>query len=407
MKKKRTPGLRSRLLVLVGGGLLGLMLGQYAATALVMNEREEEMIDALLVEQLQYSMQLYHQAGKVLTPNVPRMTFYSFPVNRPGAEVPPDFLAFGPGSHEVDIGETEYHFVVHDEDGQRFLLAYDVEQYEENFTELMAVLGISFLLSVAVSLSGIYWLSGKALSSLLRLDDAVRRQSPEPFVQEDMEAEVLALAEALDGFRARQTLLLEREREFSGHLSHELRTPLSVVRGQAELTALQYPDDERLQARAAEIMAQADRMRVMIEQLLRLARSTKVPVREAVSLHALVERIWSDLTQTGSSRTVLSNRIADGARVIADPLLLELILRNALSNARLHADGAELRLSFDHDTLVIEDYAETAIPSPLPDTEGGSEGLGLGILRRACAALGWDCHFETLATGTRLSLHLR
>jgi signal transduction histidine kinase len=403
--KKRTPGLRSRLLVLVGGGLLGLMLGQYAATALMMNEREEEMIDALLVEQIQYSMQLYHQAGKVLTPNVPRMTFYAYPVSAPGAEVPREFLAFGPGSHEVDIGDTEYHFVVHDEDDQRFLLAYDVEQYEENFTELMAVLGISFLMSVAVSLSGIYWLSGKALSSLLRLDNAVRSQSPGPFVQDDMEAEVLALAEALDGYRARQTLLLEREREFSGHLSHELRTPLSVVRGQAELTALQYPDDERLQARAAEIIAQADRMRGMIEQLLRLARSARVPVRETVTLQAMVERIWADLLQTGHSRTVLRNMIAADVRVVADPLLLELILRNALSNARLHADGAELRLSFDQDVLVIEDYAEAAAPSPLPVSD--NEGLGLAILRRACAVLGWECHFATLPTGTRLMLRLR
>lgn len=403
--KKGTPGLRSRLMVLVGGGLLGLMLGQYAATALVMNEREEEMIDALLVEQIQYSMQLYHEAGKVLTPNVPRMTFHAFPVGRPGPDVPAEFRPFGPGSHEVDIGDSEYHFVVHDEDGQRFLLAYDVEQYEENFTELMAVLGISFLMSVAVSLSGIYWLSGKALGSLLDLDKAVRRQDPGPFVQDDMEAEVLALAEALDGYRARQTLLLEREREFSGHLSHELRTPLSVVRGQAELTALQYPDDERLQARAAEIIAQADRMRGMIEQLLRLARSARVPVRETVALHALVERIWADLAQTGESRTVLSNTIAGDATVVADPLLLELILRNALSNARLHADGAELRLSFDQEVLVIEDYAEAAAPSPLPVNDG--EGLGLAILRRACAVLGWECHFSTLPTGTRLMLRLR
>ena len=285
--KKTTASLRSRLLVLVGGGLLGLIVGQYAATALVMNEHQEEMLNAVLAEQMQYSLQLYHDAGRVLVPNVPRMNFYAFPLGHPGADVPMDFYPFGPGSHEVDIGDTEYHFVVHDENGKRFLLAYNAEQYEDNFTELMLVLGTSCLLTASMALLGIYWLSGRVLLNLSRLSAAVRQQASGPLAHDDMEAEVLALAKALDDYRTRQTLLLEREREFSGQLSHELRTPLSVVRGQAELIALQYTQDERLHKRAQEIMAQVDRMRGMIEQLLRLARSTRVLVRETVPLHAL------------------------------------------------------------------------------------------------------------------------
>lgn len=400
---RSNPGLRARMVMLVGGGLLALLLAQYVATALELDERQEEMIDTVLNEQMRYTLQIYHDSGQVLKPNVPRMTFYAFPQGQPGADVPEVFHAFGPGNHEAYIGDTEYHFVVHDENGKRFLLAHNVEQFEEGFTELMIILGVAVLFSAALAITCIYWLSGRVLGNLTRLAASVRQHDEQLLVHEGMEAEVYALAAALDDYRARQTLLLERERDFSGHLSHELRTPLSVVRGQAELIALQHPQDENLQQRTADIMAQVERMRLMIEQLLRLARRTLAPSREAIRLRPLLDRIWRDLGHDSHSRTRLANKLDDKASVQADPLLLELILRNALANARLHADGAELRVSFNNKELRIEDFNAERLPSPLSESEN-SEGLGLSILRRACSLLGWSCELQVLPTGLRLSI---
>ena len=402
---RRTPSLRSRLVVLVGGGLLALLLAQYVSTALVLNEREEDMIDVVLTEQMQYSMQLYRDAGKLLRPNIPRMAFYGFPLGHPDADIPAGFLSYGPGNHAADIGDTEYHFVVHDENGMRFLLAYDVEQYEDRFTELMAMLGIAFLLSAALTIWGIYWLSGRVLVNLTQLAEAVHHPGEAAFFHTSMEEEVGALAFALDNYRAHQTLLLERERDFSGHLSHELRTPLSVVRARAELMAMQYPNEVRLQQSSAEIMAAVDRMRSMIEQLLHLARRTHMPRREEVRLRELVNRIWADLSAVGNSRTSLDNRLSESASVSTDPLLLELILRNALANARQHADGAALHVAFENQQLLIEDFfVDGAAPMSAGAEDG--EGLGLSILRRACVVLGWSCQITALPTGRRLSLHV-
>lgn len=401
---KRNPGLRARMVQLVGGGLLALLVAQYVATAIELDERQEEMIDAVLTEQMHYTLQLYHESGQLLTPNVPRVSFYNYPVGHPSADVPAAFHPFGPGNHEVYIGDTEYHFVVHDENGRRFLLAHDVEKFEEGFTELMIILGVAVLLSGGLAILCIYWLTGRALGNLTALASAVRQHDEHLLAHDDMEAEVLALAAALDDYRARQSLLLARERDFSGHLSHELRTPLSVVRGQAEFIALQRSDDAELQQRTAEIIAQVERMRAMIEQMLRLARSTLAPVREPVALRALVERIWSDLGHNSNSRTELNNRLRDDATLIADPLLLELVLRNALANARLHADGAELRVDFDGQELRLEDYSDNRLPLP-PDSDSG-EGLGLSILRRACQLQGWTCDITALPTGMRLSIRL-
>ncbi len=403
---KRNPGLRARMVQLVGGGLLALLIAQYVATALELDERQEEMIDAVLAEQLHYTLQLYHQSGTLLKPNVPRLFLYSYPAGHPGADVPAEFHPFGPGNHEVYIGGNEYHFVVHDEDGTRFLLAHDVEKFEDGFTELMITLGVAVLLSGGLAILCIYWLSGRVLANLTALSGSVRQHDDHLLAHDNMEAEVHALASALDDYRARQSLLLERERDFSAHLSHELRTPLSVVRGQAEFIALQHADNADLQQRSADIITQVERMRALIEQILRLARSTLAPVREPVPLRALVERIWRDLAHDRASRTQLRNSLADDATLLADPLLLELILRNALANARLHADGAELRVDFDGRVLRIEDHAPAPALLPVGIRNEGGEGMGLSILHRACKLLGWSCDISVLPTGVRLTITL-
>lgn len=400
---KASPGLRQRLVVLVGGGVVLLLLAAYLSTALVLEERQDEMIDAILDEQMEYSLQLYRSLGRAPELNVPHMRFYAAPVGRVAPGLPPAFADLGPGDHQVQLAEGPSHLEIKDEGGMRFILAYDVAGHDEEFRELLAILGIASLLSAVLALGGISWLSGRALRHLEQLASAVQRQEEAPFAAAGMEREVAALADALDDYRARQALLLEREQEFSGHLSHELRTPLSVVRAQAELISLQG-GDARLEGRAAEIMAQVDRMRALIDQLLRLARRTRAPERSEVLLRELVERIWSDLAQTGSSRTVLENRVAPAAVVVADPLLLELILRNAIANARLHADGARLVVSFNGGLLEIEDVAEGRATAPVLPEDG--EGLGLAILRRACQRLGWRCDLAATATGTRLALRI-
>lgn len=394
--------LRRRLVILVGGGLLALLVAQYVATALVLDERQEDMIDAVLNEQMRYSLELYHKTGEAPELNVPHLTFYAWPNTAAPASIPLVFQKASIGNHEAFLGKTEYHFVVHEENGMRFLLAYNVEQIENEFAALLIILGIAFLLSASLAFAGIYWLSGKALNNLTQLSRAVRENKEKALAQPFMESEVYLLATALDDYRAKQALLLSREQEFSGYLSHELRTPLSVMRGQAEMLSLSVETAQK--NRALSIMAQADHMRALIEQLLHLARRTHHPQRTEIALLTLIERLWSALSLEQRSRTQLQCSIPSDYTLSADPLLVELILRNALANARLHADGAVLSVSLQQQTLIIEDYR-----SQLPDNENipvsdENDGLGLTILKRACAAMSWSCEITSLPTGFRIAL---
>ncbi|MGH8492567.1 MAG: sensor histidine kinase [Moraxellaceae bacterium] len=399
--------LRARLMRLTAICLSLVLLSAFLGTALILNQREEALIDQLLDEQLEADIDQYTPDGGLGPVGVPRMQFYAFVPGQPDEKMlPAYFRDYGPGNHSVETDSTEYHFVIRDENGRRFLLAYDVEQYENSFTELMLILGAAFLVAMILSVSVIYVLGRRALSNIEKLAAAVQSPSEDAFVQPDMEAEVLALAGALDDYRARQSLLLEREQEFSAHLSHELRTPLSVVRAQAELIQMQHAADVVLSTRAVSIMDQVDRMRQLIEQLLRLARSQRSPERRAVPLRELVERIWSELAQSSVSATRLDNQLQAAQDVQADPLLLELILRNVMANARLHANGSLLSVSLDEKTLVLEDIGEELRVSQHAHS-GNGQGIGLSILERASRLLGWGYAVTSTAKGTRVAITLR
>lgn len=406
-KAMKPVSLRLRLIRLTAVCLSLILLSSFIATALILNEREEAFIDQLLDEQLTADIDQYSPDTGLALTSVPRMQFFAF---TPGSEeeqlLPAYFRGYGPGNHSVDVADTEYHFVVRDEGGHRFLLSYDVEKYEDSFTGLMMTLGVAFIATMLLSVVVIYILGKRALRNIEALAAAVQRPTEEAFVRVGMEAEVLSLAAALDDYRARQALLLQREQEFSAHLSHELRTPLSVVRAQAELIQMQHADDGALMVRAAAIMEQVDRMRMLIEQLLRLARSQRSTERRAVPLHALVERVWAELVQSGKSATQLDNQLQLAQEVLADPLLLELILRNVMANARLHANGSVLTVALQEKTLILEDSEEGVGSRLAYEGNGSGQGIGLAILERACRLLGWGYSAERTAKGTRVAITL-
>lgn len=395
----KAPSLRSKLVLWIGSMLVIVLTAHFIATTSVLEEQEEEGIDAILSEQMAYSLQLYQSSGRLPAPTVPRMAFYA----SAHTGVPSPFAGYQDGGHEIFIGKTEFHFVTRHLNGQEFVLAYDVRDHEARIRMTRVLLGTGTLFTALLALLMIYGLSGRLLQRLSLLANRVHSPYEGTLAKPDMEAEVLALAEALDNSLARQHLILEREKAFSGHLSHELRTPLSVIRGEAELIGL-HAGNSPVKERSRRIMIQVDRMQALIRQMLQLARGAHHPSKQAIALAALIDSLWADLANTGDSRTRLLNHVASDARVEADPLLLELILHNALANARLHADGSDLHVRFSQDELSIEDCNPS--PNETQRKHIESTGLGLTIVQRASDLLGWQHSLTATPEGVRLTLKI-
>jgi signal transduction histidine kinase len=155
--------------------------------------------------------------------------------------------------------------------------------------------------------------------------------------------EIRDLAETLNEMLARLEAALEHERRFVADASHELRTPLALLKAELELALRRPRSAEQLRAALGSAAEETDRLVLLAEDLLLIARSDQ----EALALR--LEPV--DLAElAGVTADRFAGRAADAGRrievsvpphtqVAADRLRLEQALRNLVGNALDHGDG--------------------------------------------------------------------
>ncbi|MEM9559230.1 MAG: ATP-binding protein [Planctomycetota bacterium] len=239
--------------------------------------------------------------------------------------------------------------------------------------------------------------------------------------------------------------------DFAANASHELRTPVASIRGAAETLAT-LPEDPQMVARLVSMVENnARRLEEMVSDLLDLSRlesPDQRPTVEPVDLHAMAGELRDMFTdRLGEQGLSLEFDIAPGLeRLISDPSLVELILRNLIDNACKHARDntivrvvarlADIRPSPDLPTPLVVDEARpmlgmrvrvidegTGIPlrdqrriferfyQVDPARAGGQRrrgtGLGLAIVKHAARRLGGGVGVESVwQQGTTMIVEL-
>lgn len=396
----RAPSLRTRI-VLTGAALVILILLAQVGAVLVMHEQmEEELIDQLLGQQIDYSIALARRTPEFAAPNTPDMTLYRV---RPGTapdDVPPAFAALAVGNHEVFVDGRELHVAVRNDGGERFILAYDVEDIETQMETLEYGIVMSALLLAGLLLAAVHFLARRLTGHLELLAERVdNRSTGESFAHAGMDRELLAIAAALDRYDAQRNASLERERNFTADLSHELRTPLTRIRTDAELLAGTPALAAPARQRAEHIVATVDQIHRLAASLLLLARDASPTLVETVSLRGAIDETWRALRTQHAGAARLDNRVPETAHIECDPALLATALRNILDNALRHAPDGTIVCALGGTRLSIADDGPGFAPDELPHVferlrggDGGGHGLGLAIVRHIAQASGWRVH---------------
>ncbi|MGD9872213.1 MAG: sensor histidine kinase, partial [Thauera sp.] len=221
-----------------------------------------------------------------------------------------------------------------------------------------------------------------------------------PFARPGLDAELLAVARALDRAEARQATVLARERDFNANLSHELRTPLAGIRSDAEMLLTDAALSAKARRRAERIIATTDRTTTLAHSLLLLAREARPQAVEPVNLGAAVRDAWARLHGAGAQVDALAIDIDPTAEVAADPGLLALVLQNLLENALRHGEGRALEVALEGRRLEVRDRGPGfGTEEPMRSFErfrrGGGKpghGLGLALVQHICTACGWTVH---------------
>jgi len=206
-----------------------------------------------------------------------------------------------------------------------------------------------------------------------------------------------------------------RLRRFVGDASHELRTPLTSIRGYAELFrrgAAERPED--LAKAMRRIEEEADRMGVLVDDLLLLARldQGRPLEREPVDLTRIVGDAVDDARAVAPGRSIEYS--PNGAVVVpGDEVRLRQVLANLLQNAVRHTPtdtAVHVRVTTDEKDAVIEVRDEgPGMPTDEADRAferfwrgdtsrtraSGGTGLGLAIVAAIADAHGGSASVDT------------
>lgn len=397
-KLPQGSSLRQRIVLAGSVLLLAIVLAQAVGIWLTIEQMEEELIDQILDQQVEYSIELSRRSTEFASPNTPDMQLYRIGPDQQ-ANVPAALATLPIGNHEIHADGRELHIAVRQSDGYRFVLTYDVEDHETRLRTLKFSMVVSSLALCAVLLIAIRLLARQLTGHLDRLALRVARKLPgERFTAAGMDREVLAVALALDRHAEQQELSLERERNFTADLSHELRTPLTSIRTDAELLAATPDLGAAARKRATGIIGTVDRINRLASSLLLLAREIQPALLEDTNLVQALHEVWPPLLAQHDRAATLEVRIPETAAVRCDPALLSLVLRNLIENALRHDASGSIACRLEGQRLVVSDRGPGFSPDELAhlfeaDQRGrslGGHGLGLAIVLHVCKASGWQ-----------------
>jgi len=144
---------------------------------------------------------------------------------------------------------------------------------------------------------------------------------------------IAVIARAL---RAEARVIQEQE-SFLALVSHQFKTPLASLQLSLETMAMRSLSPEHLRALIERMLADLARMESMVTQILESMRLDRgrVDLRsEPVDLGGAVARVIAGFEERAArDRITVTADIERGSYVLADPLALDVILRNLLENA--------------------------------------------------------------------------
>jgi signal transduction histidine kinase len=304
---------------------------------------------------------------------------------------------------------------------------------QESFTvlnNLFLVLLISFPLMLLVQILASRFAAAKAISPVDRLiqtASGINQSNIDTRIAlPDHQDEIYQLVETINELLNRIETSIKQQKQFTSDASHEIRTPLAAIKGTLEVLLRKQREPVIYEQKIKEVMHQTDRLEMLLDQLLQLARlesgiaSAKKEEIQLLPVATLVIHKYN--VMASEKHMTLHLNIPVDAHVATDKFYLETILDNLVSNALKYGkENGNVFLNWDKDskTLAVADDGIGISPEHLPNifhpfyrvdesrsSDVKGSGLGLSIVKKLADILNISVIVTSkLNEGTTLSLH--
>ncbi|MEV0638946.1 HAMP domain-containing sensor histidine kinase [Streptomyces sp. NPDC050619] len=335
----------------------------------------------------------------------------------------PSALIQDPEPHDVTVHGTSYRVTgTRLADGTRVLLATSTDALHQGVDKAIRLdLAIGALLLALLACLTMFSVRRRMrpledmveTSSAIAEGDLTRRVPSSHHPTQEVEQLRLALNSMLhqveSAYRTRERSATQLRR-FVADASHELRTPLSAIRGYLQLYDKGMLSDPDARTRAwGRVMAEADRMGRLVDELLTLARLDQQPELRFrnVDMSRLVRDAAEDLRVQQPQRPVTVD--ADGSLLVhADESGLRQVLGNLVGNVRTHTPAdVPVRLGLERANGVVRLCVADKGPGLGPQDAarvfdrffraggGAGSGLGMAIVQGVVRAHGGEVTVRT------------
>jgi heavy metal sensor kinase len=305
--------------------------------------------------------------------------------------------------------EVRLHSVALTDNGTVFGILQVGESLAQLTATLQSIIFALLLITPFVLLLGAfgsYWLAKRAFRPILHLTRTAReikardlhQRVPVPRTRD----EVYDLALTLNEMIGRLDQAFTQQRRFVADASHELRTPVTVIRSMTDV-ALEEPITlEECANVLREVNAEAERLGLLINELLTLARADEEQMsldREPVRLDLLAFDVAATMEPLAVERGIeLQVEVLEPATVLGDTARLIQVIMGLLDNALTYTntggtvtfnvkvgnEGANLMVSDTGIGIAPEDAAHIFErfyrADPARSRTAGGSGLGLAIV---------------------------
>ena len=230
------------------------------------------------------------------------------------------------------------------------------------------------------------------------------------FPTDRLPVELVPICSRLNELLARLEASFEHERRFSADVAHELRTPIAELRSLSEVALKWPPRAVEATRNYEESLAIARRMESLVLALQTIARSETggtLVFAEPIRLPGFLDRVWTGFASLADQRDLrVEWDMGEDLRVVADPILLEMVIANLFANAVEYTPaGGRVHVSCesglrDEVTIAISNSTRDLTPADVPRlferfwrkdasrTDSRHAGLGLALVRAVAQCLG-------------------